>query len=423
MGQVRLIKGSFMFQEKKLIDLLPYEPRVKIFEKELEKRILSLIALILQELIESIQDFYLKNKFTAFDPHVGESLCQIRACKLLDIYFESGVSTAVIAEQKEFVTQLQSLLSKTRNLLDQNHDEVLDWDTTVASYLNKHQLNILISHDLFFLMISRFLTKFRKINELENTMIDYSKLISSWKVSKNICRRIIHQYQKHLSRYSYEYIERKASQTQVIDSEFLRKLKQEDDDARCTLPCYLVTKVLLADLKEKNANMLFVVRNEHTLKLTTLFFKYNNIEEKFISCSAPTSDDLKQPCFVLHGISTSNATEEEYKIIFNKIGVEKIIGLDSASHPQHSGKKLAHLKANPFLPIIADIDEKISRLAMNNEAQFLSLKERSEQLGCNRLNYELIFIRHIFCDRLDSQLEYVQQRYFYSTMPQAPEFV
>ena len=97
--------------------------------------------------------------------------------------------------------------------------------------------------------------------------------------------------------------------------------------------------------------MLFVIRNENTLRLTTLFYKYDNKQGQYVSCLQPTMNDLEHPCFVLHGISTSNKEEEEYKNAFNNIGAEKVISLDSASHPQYSGKKLSHLKDNLFVPI------------------------------------------------------------------------
>jgi hypothetical protein len=409
-----------MLQEKSLIDFLPYDSEVKILESSLKKRILSFILVVLDELVETIQDFYFKKKMTAFDPHVGEGLCQIRACQLLDIYYQTKDeplfedSALKIKKFNEIKKNIKYLLEcdDVNNQSDENY--------TVGSYLKQLQLHIPISHNLFFLMLSHFLTKFRKINELENTMINYPKLISYLKLSKNISRRIIHQYQKQLSEYSYYYVEHKALLYKVINIDFLRMLQRFDDDGRYTLPCYIVTKVLLADLKAKKTNILFVVRHDKSLKFTTLLYSYDIRLEQYVFCTNPTPVVLNSPCFVLHGVSNQECDEETNRYVdkFNNIGANTVITLDSAAHPQHSGKKLSELKWNPFLPIIRGNNKELAALAMNIEEQFHSMKAMSERVGCNSINPKLIFIRHIFCDHLDKQLQYVSNHYFYSTMPE-----
>lgn len=412
-----------MLKEKHLIDFLPYDFDVEILDRNLKKRILSFILMVVEELTETIQDFYYKKKFIAFDPHVGESLCQTRACQLLDIYFETK-NASIIEDQLLLIKKFNEIAINIKFLLQCNDvdNNQINERLTVQSYLHKLQLDLPISHNLYFLMLSHFLTKFRKINKLENTTINYLKLISSLEISKNIGRRIIHQYQKQLSEYSYYYVENKALVNKTINIDFLKLLKHADDDGRYTLPCYIVTKVLLADLKAKQSNILFVVRHERTLKFTTLLYTYNLITEQYCFCAKPTVDALKSPCFVLHGVSNHDYKEtNQYINKFNKIGAYTVIMADSAAHPQYGGKKLTHLKSNPFIPILRSENRELADIARNIEEQFNFTKDISEKIGCNNINPKLILIRHIFCDRLDHQLQYVSNHYFYSTMPEEDE--
>ena len=60
----------------------------------------------------------------------------------------------------------------------------------------------------------------------------------------------------------------------------------------------------------------------------------------------------------------------------------------------------------------------MAEIAMNIEEQFHSKRVMSDIVGCNSINPKLLFIRHIFCDRLETQLQCARNNYFYSTMPE-----
>lgn len=405
--------------KKFLLDLLPYTPDVKIFDNDLKYRLLSIISFVLHELIESIEDFYFKNDWSAFDPHVGENLCQIRACQLLDIYFhikdDPEVKAKMLAEIKSYKEKCDSVeeFLKKENYISKSSDI-----ETVQNFLDKLKLNFTISYTVYFLCLSHFLTKFRTFNELENTIIDYPKLLSNLKVSKNIGRRMIHEYQKQLSDYSYDYVE-KSALLKGENFNLLKALKKIDDDGRSTLPCYIVMNVLLDNLKSRKNNILFVVRHEKNIKkrFTTLLYIYNEIAKCYIFCAKPTEKFLKEPCFIIHGIQDGfTVNTDNYILKFNDVAIETIIMGNMATHPQYSGKKLAALKCNPFNPIIiSSKNHDLLDASVKMEEQFLLMKSIGTEIGCDAKNPSLLHIRHIFCNRLDRELWRIANLHFYNS--------
>ncbi|MBA3285403.1 MAG: hypothetical protein H0U27_10155 [Nitrosopumilus sp.] len=398
-----------------LIDLMPYDPSVKIFDNNLKHRILLMVQVIVNELIDSIKDFYMDKNLSLFDPHVGENLCQIRACQLLDIYFEAKNQPSIAIEMKHY----ENMATYIAKLLQEKiHESVAGPRLTVQSFLDEFQLNISIPPTLYYLTLSHFLTKFVTFNEQENTIINYDKLLCNLKVSKNIGRRIIHQYQIQLSYHSYRYVETKALEQKKNNINLLKSLQKFDDDGRHTLPCYLVMDVLLGNLKGRKNNLLFVVRYEkkREKKLTVLFYVYNETAGCYFFCSNHTEEMLNEPCFIVHGIcDASFESIDSYIAKFNDIGVEHVIMANMATHPQYSGKKLTALKQNPFIPIITSENQDCLSEAIPIENQFKLMKQMGEEIGCSAANPKLLHIRHIFCDRLDRELQRARDQYFYST--------
>lgn len=174
-----------MHERKYVIELLPYSKNCLLFDLSLRKRVISLLSYLLEEMLIAIDNFYAKN-FLSFDPHVGENLCQIRAVQLSDIN-NSKNNIVKSIERLSFVSE-----KETVEIF--NHEEK---ECILSSFLNKLQINIEISSVAYYLFLCHFLTKFRTFNLAENTVIDYEKLINEVKISKNLARKVIHEYQKN----------------------------------------------------------------------------------------------------------------------------------------------------------------------------------------------------------------------------------
>lgn len=78
-----------MFKIRTLVDLLPYSPEALIKDHSFRLRILKLSQFLISMFQEALIEFYINQNLLAFDAHVGENLCQIRACYLL-ILFKGG---------------------------------------------------------------------------------------------------------------------------------------------------------------------------------------------------------------------------------------------------------------------------------------------------------------------------------------------
>ncbi len=326
---------------KFLIDLLPYEQDVKILDNTLKERLLSLVSFMVKEIISSIQDFYFKKQLLSFDPHVGENLCQIRACQILDLHLETQQTPSNILLQSVNLKRFENLLRDVDYLvMTKAYEQTCeDRELTIGKYLANLNLNVSISETLHFLTLSHFLTRYRVFNSQENTLIDYSKLIADLGVSKNLSRRLIHLYQKQLSKHSFEYVKKAAITHTSFPLEMINLLQNTDDDGRMNLPCYIIMETLLADLKAKKLPILFVVRHELMTpkRFSTLVYVYDEAKQQFCYQPNPTDNLLTSFCFVIHGISNrdSNQSVTNYSKQFNEIGLERVIMANMASHPQY----------------------------------------------------------------------------------------
>jgi hypothetical protein len=408
-------------ESKNLLDLLPYEADTKIFDAKMKAKILSLAYFTVKEVIETIQDFYINDELWQFDPHVGENLCQIRACQLIDFYLKAKSNIFIKKIQVEKLTAFKQLLAEINVLLQQYlaYPNQTCTPITVKVFLDSLQINPIIHYSLHFLFLSHFLTKYRMFNIQEDTIIDYSKLIASLNISKNFARKIIHQYQKQLSYYSCKYVEYNLSLYKIITPEIASMLRHQDDDGRYTLPSYIVMAALLERLKSLRINILLVIRKDYSFhqNVTSMLYTYNPETASYMLDHYPSDKMLSSPCFTIHGISTQAVSKDTIKNInidLETLDLDTIIMANMASHPQYSGKKLTVFKDNPFNAIAANGECIMTETAKNLEQQFLSLKSLANNYGLSAVNSNLLHIRHIFCDQLDRQLQLAGMEYFYN---------
>lgn len=399
-----------MQKQYSLLTLLPYKADVQILDKLLRDRIVQLLIWLMGETIRTLDDFTKTTQSTAFDPHVGENLCQIRAALLLSLMDEyasdDNFKMTCITLRQQFTTLLNelSILTTTPEI------EVL----TLQNFLESKNLLLGIDSRIFTLVLMHFLTTFRIFDNAENSVIDYAKMTGTLSVSKNLCRRFIHHYQKLLSQISSQFLFKLAAPFGATWIKILQALSHEDEDARTTLPCYLVMKVLFHYLQQQKINILFVVRQQQSTQLINLFYKYESQKNHYVLKTKLNDTDLNSHSLVIHGIShRKGPLTAKYQEQFENIGMFNILMANMAAHPQYSGRKLSHLKENPFRILKADEDQAMSLLINEVETEFLEMKCLSDKHGCNEFQHDMLFIRHIFCDTVKNQLSCVNKQLFY----------
>lgn len=392
-----------------IIDLLPYKPDVLLTESFLVKRLLKLVNYLFIETVKTIDDLTKTVNTINYDPHVGENLCQIRAVYLLELL--SGDNAYLNKRLELTKTQIAACLDTLTNkqLVEPSEKQ------TIQALFEELELIFPIPRDLYTLVLMRFLTNFRICNTFDNMIIDYDRMKQDLDISKNLSRRFIHHYQKELSMLSCDFI---VSNSSLLGSKFsniLALVSHTDEDARSTLPCYLVMKVLMSYLLLNKINILVVVKNILTNKFISLFYTFNRQQRCHQLVPNPTLKMKREHCFVLHGISSYRSSEaEKYDDAFECNGLSNIIMSNMATHPQYSGKKLQGIKQNPFLPLNTCSDRTVTNYANELEEEFLRMKALGERIGCTESNPSLFFIRHIFVDTLLNQLHQLKQQKFYS---------
>lgn len=405
------------------IELLPYSNQILMNSIQLKIRILLLIRFILLEVLEAIDDFYFRNKFLKFDAHVGENLCQIRACQIFELSRFIGNKSSIIYFKKKEYRKFKLILSlvnekifEYENIAKSNREiqkDHLIHNEKLTDFLQKQNLIFEISEETCFLMQSHFLSKFKNLNNYGNTIIDYESLNKYIGVSKNISRQIIHIYQLSLSKMSCQFI---FDCLEKIGHNFysktlLRAMRQYDDDKREVLPSFLVMDILLEYLRQMECNLFIIIKSRDeniSSDQITLFYSPCKETKSFLHSNVHCSDP-ESPCIVFYGITDqkdfNDYLEREYIEKFDKLGIENIILANMAAHPQYSGKVLEYMKENPFMCInFANDPVDQNELAKLNR-KFNAMKLFAKSKGLMISNDIFYHIRHIFFSTIGQQME------------------
>lgn len=392
-----------------LLDLLPYKQDILLSEKFLVTRLVALSRYFLNEISETIYAINVTQNTSHFDPHVGENLCQIRAVQLLDF---------LAKDKTHFAPELALIQVKvTQCLATLNNIDISAIEThqTLSNVLKSLNLIFPLGKSLYTLILMRFLTNFRVCNDLDNMIIDYDNMTMRLGLSKNLCRRLIHHHQKQLSALSCEFVLDLSLDISPKLTNLLRLITHQDEDARTTLPCFLVMKVLMHYLTKNQTNILLVIKHTKSHEFTNLLYQYDNASQCYQRLTNPDANALRPHCLVIHGVTqTSLNLETEFLRECDNVGILNILMGNMATHPQYSGRKLVGLKNNPFLPLNICCDPDITTYASQLEEEFLQLKELGTAHGCTEKNPDLFFIRHIFIDTLQNQLTCTRENKFYS---------
>ncbi|CAN5218617.1 hypothetical protein BH10PSE19_BH10PSE19_02870 [soil metagenome] len=434
--------------------LLHQSPDALLTTYEMQVKVLHLMASLIKVTIDSLHCFYLKKDLSKFDPHVGETLCQIRAYQVLVLSKHTRNKFCLFTVRNE-IKRLKKIYALAKQkihlfqtLLHSGNSEqqkAISKHKRLDLFLNEMGLVFSLSKGTYFISQAYFLTIFKITMEDGSTGIDYDKICHAIGIPKKLAKKIVHFFQSNLAKLSTEFI-LNLSTGLPNHKDFIainNDLKYSDDDERIVLPCYTATKILLSDAQKNGEPILLCVKrqDQYNNEYDSLFLLFDSSENNNFKLRTISAESLETPCLIIHGVSIyKDITEIDSKANFTKrlmnTGLSNVILSNMAYHPQYSGKKLRHLSFNPFIDLLKEkfeqpviqkicngdnfsyqvLNEEI-RLIKALEMELLSMKQFAEENGCSESNKSLFFIRHIFCGTPTSQL-YMVKKYseFYQTV-------
>ncbi|HLX54222.1 MAG TPA: hypothetical protein VKR58_09790, partial [Aquella sp.] len=205
-------------------------------------------------------------------------------------------------------------------------------------------------------------------------------------------------YQIFLSKLSCDFILQQStySNEKNVNNNLLRKLIKIGDEKRQILPYYYGTKILLSSKNTVAIPIILSLDNGTQYSPQILFFKKNYITNEIMIHSEPNDIDKHTPAVVFQGNGSENLSFNDFKNRILQVGVQNIILLNAASHPQYAGEILRNYVTDPYKDIVLTNKELKEVIVLNNE-ELSKARVESETIGCCINNPNLFYIKHIFC--------------------------
>lgn len=393
-------------------DLAPYQSDGLLHTPSLRYKHLKLMRFLVEHVIQAVSLFYIEKKYSFFDPHVGDTLCQIRTAQLLEIArYDNQDAPNYIIYLKSTLQKIDSLLpiyenfSQTRRKKDIKNEQD---HSTLENFVNDNKLDFHIPADVEVITKIYLLSRYKIHSVGCAPRINYEELCDVLNVSKDFCCRLVKFWQRSLAEHSCNYVKYLLK----TKSNIVEHLKRQDDDNREVLPCYFVMKVIFSELIQKQVPILLVVRNPHDDETRPLVVSYKAISD---STNFITSKNINMnvPHFVIWGISgyiTNDSPKERLSLfeMLNDFGIGNILLSSVAHHPQFSGKKLERYNDNPYECLLNESlcqePEFLSYVSTVNNA-YNNSKKIAMQSGCNIFHDTFIYAEHMLFGTPNEQLE------------------
>ena len=419
---MKVLPNSNKIKQQSILTLLPHSPKTLLINRSMKLQMLQLLSFMVNQLIESIRLFYQQKQYSAFDPHIGDTLCQIRAYKVLLLSHENkfnvnDVNVRLIRAYElinQHIADFETLRVEKKGKYDKN----LDGSEKLCDFMEARDINFSIPEDLIFLTQAKLVTLFN-INDFEGITkgIDYAKFCLKAKISKTLAKRIIHYYQQFITELSCSFIMGLVDELPNLRllKRKLIELQKTDGDNRQVLPCYEVTRIILKHmLKKQQPIVLFIERKFSTISETlSLLFIPNNHGTGFV-LSEHFHSIIESSCLVIKGVTVYPTrdvieTREQFIKRLLSVNLDKIVLANMAKHPQFSASELKIFNDNPYRELL---DKKSAVLKTNlalekAEGEFLEMRALSLQKGCCQENSSLFLIKHIFCDTVSHYINYL----------------
>lgn len=354
---------------------------------------------------ESVQRFVGKELYT-LDPLVCENACHIRAFVLWQMVhkYQSKqgwfIWHAVIESLDEIIQKIHEMPP-----IDERTKQ------TIGEYLQEHSLLFNLDNelifDLKFIFLSRLLTLTKKQFPSSSFMLNEKTCLNALNglgLVHNKIKSLVSSAQKELSAMSCLFI---MHRNQLCNHEALNKLLsiRYDNHKRSYLPQYSSAKVILFNALQNNipfiVNISRFVQCHYHDRLSLGFMP--SADKKDYTFTEHTDDS--QTAIICEGvINYSEVAElpEAYLDRLNRYSLIQLLLANFAAHPQFSG----NLRDTPCIydEAIGDHDELNLSIAREWD-EFKQHAYFAKKEGCSLENPGLLFLNHIYCDRIASLQE------------------
>lgn len=396
--------------EISILSLLPHSIKTQLNDQSKKLNILKLLKFLAKELNETLSLFESKKLFI-FDPHVGDTLCQIRAYKILLLFCEG--LPEIKFKPEVFIHLIELKIREFENFIQEKKGRFcreLDKNEGIYEFLKRKDLIFEIPQDLIFLVQTKILSDFSKVDEEGISRgIDYDKFSIKASITKNLSKKIMHYYQQSLARLSSHFLMDLLGDLPELNKlqDSFYQLQKMDKDGRLVLPCYEATKILIKHIIKNEKPVLLAIERRcgNECDILNLLFVANKTHQKFYLINDMLAVE-KIPCIIIKGVTKYRSPElMEKKSCFidrlTKLGIENVIMTNMACHPQYSAPELHYLNEDPYFSFVFSENEQSQTFQENMQLlkdEFLEMKRRGQLLGCCIENPFLLLVRHVFCN-------------------------
>lgn len=380
------------------VDLFSQSPDSFVQNDIARRNIIDFALFIATELINIIDLFYLKARLDQFDPHVGDTACQIRALSIASLALKKTNNQFIHGRLTMFRNIQQTISNYLLNsTLHPQHEK--NNHETIIQFVERIGALFMITKDEWFLFQVHFLTEYKDNTEHNETFINYDRIGERLNVSKKWAKKLVRSYQINIAQLSCDEI-KELSPSFSIQKTSLCSIPRLDDGGRPVIPCYLSMKVIWVHLLQKQVPILVQITFPSSMarETTYLIFEPEQLKKKY-SYAPNYPMESKKPVFVIVGQSTAPSIKE-FKKHFVKLGVEAVILANLAAHPQYSGKLLTTYKDNPFQNMS---DPPIILQTFSQELK--QMRELAIHEGCSKENSSLFLAEHVYCSTMQIQMD------------------
>lgn len=376
------------------LNFYPHDPSSILRDQQMKIKILNLTVFFIEQTIEAVHSFFIKKTYADFDAHVGDTLCQIRAYKLLlmikyfeenpcENYYPTELANLAIAKNKikEKLAEFQNLIANKNG----KYDKVLDKPETLEQFIKNHRLEFRLTETTWYLSQCIILTKYSKrVSFGVSVAMEHSSLIHDTGSSLSGIKRIIRNFQTSIAAVSCDFIYSLSKEVPILEKsrKDLKIFERTDSHKRRILPTYEATKIILSHIKAQNIPILLVTNRKtdnFIFEAKPFLFDFSKEKNQFELLHNLSSVSPKTRCLIIHGTTKSITVDP-----ILKTSLEHVILSNMATHPQ----------------LYPETFEDMDRL---NE-ELSNMKSLAITHGYCEENPTLFFLKHIYADSLQNEL-------------------